>query len=78
MLVLLEGMGNTHARLLLSIDADTDTTPIIEEIVSVHEAYMDALERTLGAPSHSLYRAKAEEVNIWVNTIKADVHKRQS
>jgi AcrR family transcriptional regulator len=78
MLVLLEGMGNTHARLLLSIDADTDTTPIIEEIVSVHEAYMDALERTLGAPSHSLYRAKAEEVTIWVNTIKADVHKRQS
>jgi AcrR family transcriptional regulator len=75
---LLEGMGNTHARLLLSISADTDETDLIEEIVSVHEAYMDALERTLGAPSHSLYRAKDEEVRIWLNTVKEDIRNRQS
>ncbi|MBO0792356.1 MAG: TetR/AcrR family transcriptional regulator [Ktedonobacteraceae bacterium] len=66
-LSLLQGMGNTHARLLLSLDQKRDDDQhLIEEIVTIHAAYMDAIERMLGAPPHSFYRTDIEAVNIWV------------
>jgi AcrR family transcriptional regulator len=64
-LALLQGMGNTHARLLLSLEPDRDNVQIINEIIAVHAAYMDAIERVLGAPPHSFYRADMEAVSVW-------------
>jgi AcrR family transcriptional regulator len=72
-LSLLQGMGNTHARLLLSLDQKHDDDQrLIEEIVTTHAAYMDAIERMLGAPPHSFYRADAEGVRIWVAVMRDD------
>lgn len=72
-LSLLQGMGNTHIRLLLALDQKRDdprfTEKIVEEIVAVHAAYMEAIERVLGVPSHSLYRADTEIANIWVAAV---------
>jgi AcrR family transcriptional regulator len=65
LLSLLQGMGNTHARLLLSLQHEPDELRCIEAIVAVHAAYMDAIERVLGAPTNSLYRADAETVQVW-------------
>jgi hypothetical protein len=65
-LSLLQGMGNTHARLLFSLEPEHDDGRLIDRIVTTHAAYMDAIERVLGAPSHSLYRADAEAVQVWV------------
>jgi TetR/AcrR family transcriptional regulator, transcriptional repressor for nem operon len=65
-LSLLQGMGNTHARLLLSLEQGSDDERCIEQIIATHAAYMDAIERMLGAPPHSFHRADAGAVNIWV------------
>ncbi len=75
-LSLLQGMGNTHARLLLSLEQEDDEQRCIDDIVAsivaAHAAYMDAIERVLGAPSDSLYRADAEAVKVWVAALRDD------
>ncbi len=73
-LSLLQGMGNTHARLLLSLEQERDELRCIEAIVTTHAAYMDAIERVLGAPPHSLYRTDAEAVNVWVAALRDNDH----
>jgi TetR/AcrR family transcriptional regulator, transcriptional repressor for nem operon len=68
-LSLLQGMGNTHAALLLSPEEERDHSHIIENIIVTHAAYMDAIERVLGAPPHSFYRTDAVAANVWVAAI---------
>lgn len=70
-LVLLQGMENTHARLLLSLDQKRgDDQHLIEEIVALHIAYMDAIERVLGAQPYSFSRADIDVVNVWVAAMR--------
>jgi AcrR family transcriptional regulator len=69
-LSLLQGMGNSHARLLLSPELDRDTPGTIAGIVATHTAYMEAVERVLGAPINSLRRTDAEAVKVWVNALQ--------
>ncbi|GAC1486752.1 MAG: hypothetical protein NVS2B12_41430 [Ktedonobacteraceae bacterium] len=70
-LYLLQGLGNTHAQLLLSLEQKRDDDQhLIEEIVATHAAYMDAVERVLGASPHSFYRADAEAVHVWVAALR--------
>jgi AcrR family transcriptional regulator len=73
-LALLHGMGNTHAKLMLMIGQEPDPQRSVERIVTTHAAYMDAIERVLGVPPHSLYRADAEAVNVWVAALRGDDH----
>ena len=73
-LSLLQGMGNTHARLLLSLEQEHDDLRCIEEIVATHAAYLDAIERMLGAPPHSFSRTDAEAVNVWVAALRGNDH----
>ncbi len=74
MLSLLQGMGNTHARLLLLLDQVRNESGcidrIVADIVAVHAAYMEAIERVLGASPDSLYRADAEAVKVWVTALR--------
>ncbi|MEZ4861730.1 MAG: TetR/AcrR family transcriptional regulator [Caldilineaceae bacterium] len=72
-LALLQGMGNTHARLLLTVDQETDGERRGAEIVAVHAAYMEAVERLLGAPAHSLYRVDTAAVQVWVTALRKDI-----
>jgi len=69
-LSLLQGMGNAHAKLLLSLDQAPDEQRSIETIVAIHAAYMDAIERVLGVPPHSFYRVNAEAVKVWVAALR--------
>jgi AcrR family transcriptional regulator len=75
-LSLLQGMGNTHARLLLSLvqengkAAEGDRAREIEQIVVTHAAYMEAIERLLGAPPNCLARTDAEAVKVWVAALR--------
>jgi AcrR family transcriptional regulator len=71
-LALLQGMGNTHAKLLLSSGQEGDERHRIESIVATHAAYMDAIERVLGVPPHSLYRIDAEAVEVWVAALRGN------
>jgi hypothetical protein len=65
-------MGNTHAKLLLALDRERDERRGVEAIITTHAAYMDAIERVVGAPVHSLYRADAEAVQVWVAALRGD------
>jgi TetR/AcrR family transcriptional regulator, transcriptional repressor for nem operon len=67
---LLQAMADTHAKLFLSVGTGPDSQQIVDEVVTTHAAYMDAVERVLGAPSHSLYRAEVHLVKIWVTALE--------
>ncbi len=81
-LSLLQGMGNTHAKLLLSLVPERDSAAgsrdlrwiddIVGSIVATHAAYMNAIERVLGAPPNCLYRAEAEAVKVWVAAMRGN------
>ena len=71
---LLQGMGNAHARLLLSFEQERDDLSCVEDIVATHAAYMDAIECVLGAPPHSFSRTDAEAVNVWVAALRGNDH----
>jgi AcrR family transcriptional regulator len=76
-----QSMGNAHAGLLLSLarspDAagdprgpERDERRVIQDIVSVHAAYQDAIERILGAPKNSLRRTDATAAKEWVTGVR--------
>lgn len=73
-LSLLQGMGNTHARLFLSFDQEHDDQRCIEGIIATYDAYMDAIERVLGVPPDSLRRIDTEAVNVWVEALRGNDH----
>ncbi|MEO8612857.1 MAG: TetR/AcrR family transcriptional regulator, partial [Chloroflexota bacterium] len=60
------GMSNVMARLLLSPGREQDEAAYINEIWLTFEAYTDAIERVLGAPSGYLHRYDTEAVRAWV------------
>ncbi len=69
-MVLLQGMGDAHARLLFLSAEERDQRRHVEAIVATHAAYMEAVERVLGAPPNSLYRAATEAVMAWVRVFE--------
>lgn len=69
-LALLQGMGDTHASLLLLPTAGQDELARIAAVVTTHAAYMEAIERVLGAPSQSLYRIDAAAAQTWVSSLR--------
>jgi TetR/AcrR family transcriptional regulator, transcriptional repressor for nem operon len=69
-LTLLQGMGNTHAKLLLSLEWGQDETHCVEGIVASYAAYMNAIEHVLGAPPASFERIKPEAVKLWAQLFK--------
>jgi len=75
-LSLLHGMGNTHAKLLLAVEPVHDEPQRVEAIVTIHAAYMDAIERVLGAPPHSLVRTDVAAVTMWVRALHGNIAAR--
>ncbi len=67
---LLQSMGNAHVRLLLLLEDERDDVSRVEEIVTTHAAYLDAIERVLGAPRHSFTRAEAAGAKVWVAAVR--------
>jgi AcrR family transcriptional regulator len=77
-LALIQAMGDTHARLLLSLVQEIGETTAegradaIEKIVATHAAYMEAIERVVGAPPNCLARTDVEAVKAWVEALDDD------
>jgi TetR/AcrR family transcriptional regulator, transcriptional repressor for nem operon len=69
---LLNGMANSHIKLFLALDEGADEQATVDEIIAVYAAYMDAVERVLGAPEQSLHRIDVEAVRMWVNILKTE------
>lgn len=62
-LSLARGMDNSIAKLMLS-------RRTINEIVATYAAYMDAIERVLGAPSGYLHRFESEAAKTWIAALR--------
>ncbi|MCK6581347.1 MAG: TetR/AcrR family transcriptional regulator [Anaerolineae bacterium] len=73
---LLRGLQETPARLLLAYTPEHDEQQYVEGVISVHTAYMDTLERILGIPTGSLYRADIDTVKGWITALKSNVQSR--
>jgi len=73
-LALILGMGNTHAKLLLSLDQSIDEIDCIKGIIDTYNAYMAAIERVLGAPEKTLSRLEAEPVRQLVSALRGKPH----
>jgi AcrR family transcriptional regulator len=67
-LSLARGMGNTVARLLLAA-VQKHEAQTIDAIVATYAAYIDAVERVLGAESGCLRGYDAETVNSWIEAL---------
>jgi AcrR family transcriptional regulator len=72
---LLQGMGNAHARLFFTDVSAADLPGRVAEIVAVHAAGMEAVERVLGAPPHCLTRTKPEAVRTWLAALSAPLER---
>lgn len=66
-LALMHGMGNTLTRMLLAFDPEHDVQQQLQSIATTHAAYMEAVERLLGASPNSLARTDVAAVKGWVN-----------
>jgi hypothetical protein len=75
-MALLHGMGNTHSKLLLRLMreqlSEQDVNEIVDRIAATHGAYMEAIERVLGAATRSLHRTDTTEVMVWVNAVRGN------
>ena len=71
-LTLWQGMGNTHAQLFLSFEQAPDQRQWVDTVVATHAAYMEAIERVLGAPPHCLRRLEADVVSVWVAALQGN------
>ncbi len=65
-LALTRGMGSRLPKLMLAAQQAPGEHDIIGEVVATFDAYADAIERVLGAPSASLPRLDAEQVTTWL------------
>jgi hypothetical protein len=43
-----------------------------EEVIALHTAYVDAIERVLGAPAGTLRRADTSAVAFWIKAMRDD------
>ena len=68
---LVQAMGNAHAAVMLDYsNGRTDESAFTAAIVAIHAAYLDAIERVLGAPANSLRRSDASAAASWGNLVK--------
>lgn len=67
---LAQALGTAHARLMLGFAGDPDERRFAAEALALHGAYVDAIERVLGAPQHTLPRADAGAAKLWVRAMR--------
>lgn len=71
-LALIQSMSHTHAGLMLALADTRDAGQCVRDTVTSYAAYMDAIERVLGAPPAALTRIDAQAVQVWVNALLND------
>lgn len=67
---LIQGMAGLHAKLLWQPTSESDDRRRSERIAQSHAAYMDAIERVLGAPAQSLNRVDKKSVLAWLRAVQ--------
>jgi AcrR family transcriptional regulator len=73
---LAQALGAAHARLMLGFAGDPDERRFVAEALALHVAYVDAIERVLGAPERTLPRADAAAAKLWVRALRNHAGRR--
>jgi hypothetical protein len=64
--------GFAHAKLRLAFVHQPDEQHFGKDVLALHTAYADAIERVLGAPAETLRRADTSAVEFWIKAMRDD------
>ncbi|HVY51439.1 MAG TPA: TetR/AcrR family transcriptional regulator [Devosia sp.] len=63
---LIEGMADHHAAAILGFPGHRDERRFTREVIAIHTAYIEAIERALGSPAGVLRRIGRRDVARWL------------
>jgi AcrR family transcriptional regulator len=63
-------LQDAMAQQLLTAARRLPDAPTVKEMVATHGAHVEAIERHLGVPAGTLYRAEAGAVNSWIAALR--------
>jgi len=69
-LALANALSVAHAKLMLAFPNDPDESRFINEVLTLHAAFVDAIERVLGTSPGTLPRAEAAVVELWIKAMQ--------
>ena len=69
-----QALQDVMAQLLLTATRRSPAAPKVNEMVATHGAHIEAIERYLGVPAGTLYRADARTVNSWIAAVRRADH----
>jgi TetR/AcrR family transcriptional repressor of nem operon len=65
-----QALQDAMALQLLAAARRSPAAPKVKEMVATHAAHIEAIERYLGVPADTLYRADARAVNSWMAALR--------
>jgi hypothetical protein len=71
---LVQALQHAMAQHLLTAAGQSAVTTIVKEMVATHGAHIEAIERYLGVPAGTLYRADARAVKSWIAALRRAKH----
>jgi AcrR family transcriptional regulator len=67
---LVQALQDAMAQQLLAAAQRSPDAPTVKQMVATHGAHIEAIERYLGIPAGTLYRADARAVNSWIGALR--------
>ena len=67
---LVQALQDAMAQHLLTAAGQSSVATIVKEMVATHGAHIEAIERYLGVPAGTLYRADARVVKSWIAALR--------
>ena len=71
---LVQALQDAMAQHLLTAVGRSPVAPNVKEMVAAHGAHIEAIERYLGVPAGTLYRADARAVKSWIAALRRAKH----
>jgi len=71
---LVQALQDAMAQHLLTAAGQSSVAPNVKEMVATHGAHIEAIERYLGVPAGTLYRADARAVKSWIAALRRAKH----
>ena len=71
---LVQALQDAMAQHLLTAVGRSPVAPNVKEMVAAHGAHIEAIERYLGVPAGTLYRADARAVKNWIAALRRAKH----
>lgn len=69
-IAVVQALQDAMAQQLLAATHQASNAPPVKQIVATYGAHIEAIERYLGAPAGTLYRADARTINSWIAALR--------